>query len=113
MPAIKPPQLPLKAELFFPLDEENRIIEPPCIIKCHHDGTDYDKMTEEYSKLPTVFRKNRCYSTTTYLNCIIDNFYALTFYRDNRVIVNCNFKLRKEVSTIQDLIDYGVNIDNI
>jgi hypothetical protein len=88
----------LKPELFF----------PPCIFKCHSDGTDYNKIKKEYESLPTFYKSKVHQYTTEYLACIVGENYQLMFRNNGRIIVSCNFKQDKEVSTIQDLLEYGV-----
>lgn len=97
----------LKPDLFFPTDE-NGIILPPCIIKCHFNGTDYDTLLKEYESLPTIYKSMAHQHTSKYLACIIGKCYQIMFRNNGKIILSCNFKQDKEVSTLEDLIDYGV-----
>lgn len=97
----------LKPELFFPTNEIG-IILPPCIFKCHEDGTDYENLKKEYENLPTVYNSSEHHHTSEYLSCIIGEYYQLLFRKNGKIIISCNFKQDKEVATIQDLLDYGI-----
>jgi hypothetical protein len=97
----------LKPELFFPTDE-NGIIFPPCILKCHDDGTDYNKIKKEYEQLPTTYKSKVHQHTSEYLACIIGENYQIMFRNNGKIVLSCNFKQDKDVSTIEDLLDYGV-----
>ena len=97
----------LKPELFFPTNEKG-IIYPPCIFKCHKEGTDYNEAVKIYEKLPTLYKSKTHQHTSEYLACIISDNYQIMFRNNGKIILSCNFKNDKEVSTIQDLLDYGV-----
>ena len=77
----------LKPELFFPTDE-NGIVFPPCILKCHAEGTDYNKNKKEYESLPTVFKSSGHQRTCDYLACIIGECYQIMFRNNGKIILS-------------------------
>jgi hypothetical protein len=95
----------LKPELFFPTDKKG-IIKPPYIFNSD------EKSINDYIKLPTLYKAEMHQKTSEYLACIIGENYQILFRRNGEITLSCNFKPDKEVFLVQDLLDYGVVLQN-